>query len=195
MRRIARFRGTCFSVVMLILVGAQLFNGSPALAATINELSVTCRFVSLSGKTEVNTSFVRIQVVLGSDLTHLVAQQVVTTRPRAGALYQANLDIRSAHLAEGTHLVISAGEWDGIRYLRPATIIGADCNRDGCTAAHTDAATLLTFQLFISGYINRCTLLPVLCIDSKLFGQSGSPFVSDPYRTCTFHALNPAVLE
>jgi len=123
----------CITVVMLILVGSQILRVSPAMAATINDISVTCRFVSVSGKTEVNAPYVRVQVVLGSNLTTVLAQQVVSTRPRAGASYTANLDIRKAHLVEGTHLVISVGEWDGTKYLRPATITGSDCNRNGGT--------------------------------------------------------------
>lgn len=127
MRRIARFGMFCLVGVLLLLVGAQMMMVSPALAATIDKINVSCRFVSVQGKTEVNAPFVRVQVVLASDLTKVIAQQVVPTRPRAGAAYSANLDIRRAHLAEGTLLVISVGEWDGTHYLRPATITSAEC--------------------------------------------------------------------
>ena len=131
MRRIARFGMVCLVGMLLLLVGAQMVMVSPALAATIDKINVSCRFVSVQGKTEVNAPFVRVQVVLASDLTRVIAQQVVSTRPRAGAAYTANLDIRRAHLAEGTLLVISVGEWDGRRYLRPATITSAACGQAG----------------------------------------------------------------
>ena len=127
MRRIARFGMVCLVGIVLLLVGVQMVMVSPALAATIDKIDVSCRFVSVEGKTEVNAPYVRVQVVLASNLTKVIAQQVVPTRPRRGADYKANLDIRKAHLADGTLLVISVGEWDGRRYLRPATITSAEC--------------------------------------------------------------------
>ncbi|MBA3868740.1 MAG: hypothetical protein H0X30_06275 [Anaerolineae bacterium] len=127
MRWLARFSMICLAVVLLLLVGAQMVLVSPALAATIDKIDVSCRFVSVQGKTEVNAPYVRVQVALASDLTRVIAQQVVPTRPRRGADYKANLDIRRAHLADGTMLVISVGEWDGTHYLRPATITSAEC--------------------------------------------------------------------
>lgn len=113
-----------------ILLGAQLLGGSAVQAASISDITVTCQTVTVSGKTEVNTSYVRVQVVLGSDLTQVLSQQVVKTRPRAGASYQAKLKISQAHLAEGTHVVIAVSEWDGTKYLRPATMTGADCTKE-----------------------------------------------------------------
>ena len=137
MNRIARFGLLCLTAVMLLLGGVQLLNVPPALAATIDNLYATCQSVTVRGKTEVNTSFVRVQVVLASNLTNVITQQVVPTRPRAGAAYKAVLDIRKAHLTEGTLLVISVGEWDGTRYLRPATLTGIECNRNGGTRIPT----------------------------------------------------------
>lgn len=138
MRKLVRL-GMVGVVMLLVLLGIQMVSVSPTLAATINTISVTCRFVNVSGKTEVNAPYVRVQVVLGSNLTTVIAQQVVATRPRAGASYKASLDIRKAHLAEGTHLVISVGEWDGTKYLRPAALTGTDCNRDGGSTLPTPA--------------------------------------------------------
>jgi hypothetical protein len=131
MRRTARFGIVGLSVLLLILVSTQMFSVSPTLAATLDKLIATCSFVGLRGRTEVNTAYVRVQVVLASNLNTVIAQQVVRTRPRAGAIYSALLDIRSAHLANGTRLIISAGEWDGTKYLRPATLTGVDCGRAG----------------------------------------------------------------
>src|SRR5262249_23936539 len=110
MRRVARF-GMVGLMLMLTLVGTQLLSVSPAEAATITNLNVTCQQVTISGKTEVNTSFVKISVVLASNLGTVLAQQVVVTKPRAGANYFASLNIRRAHLAEGTRVIIAVGEW------------------------------------------------------------------------------------
>lgn len=138
MRRIARF-GMLGLTIVLIVVAMQIVSVSPALAATITNLKVTCQQVTVAGKTEVNTSYVKVSVVLASNLGTVLAQQVVLTKPRAGANYFASLNIRRAHLAEGTRVVIAVGEWDGTRYLRPATIIGADCSRDSGAEPPTPA--------------------------------------------------------
>ncbi len=122
MRDIICLRTVGLLVAAFILLSMQLLQ-----AASITDITVTCQYVTVSGKTEVNTSYVRVQVVLGSDLTQVLSQQVVKTRPRAGASYRAKLKISQAHLAEGTHVVIAVGEWDGTKYLRPATLTGADC--------------------------------------------------------------------
>jgi len=151
MNRIARFGLLCLTAVMLLLGGVQLLNVPPALAATIDNLNATCQYVTVRGKTEVNTSFVRVQVVLASNLTTVISQQVVPTRPRAGAAYKAVLDIRKAHLTEGTLLVISVGEWDGTRYLRPATLTSIECNHNGGTRLPTPTPlpTLVASPTFV----------------------------------------------
>ena len=124
MRRTAHFGVVSLIVILLLCLGVQMM-----LAATIRDIKVTCQYVTVSGKTELNTSYVRVQVVLASNLTTIIAQQVVSTHGhlRSGANYQAKLDIRKAHLAEGTQLVISVGEWDGTKYLQPALIVGETC--------------------------------------------------------------------
>jgi len=138
-------------MMLLILVGTQIVNVSPARAATIADLIVTCQRVTISGTTEVNTSYVKVTIVLASNLGTVLAQQVVSTRPRAGAIYRANLDIRKAHLAEGTRVIIAVGEWDGTKFLLPSTIMGADCNRYGGTPIPTPIAspTLVVSQTFV----------------------------------------------
>ena len=138
MRRIARF-GVLGLTMILIVVAMQIWSVSPALAATITDLKVTCQQVTVVGKTEVNTSYVKVSVVLASNLGTVLAQQVVPTRPRAGANYFASLNIRRARLVEGTRVVIAVGEWDGTKFLRPATMIGADCSRDGGNTQPTPA--------------------------------------------------------
>jgi hypothetical protein len=124
MPRTAHFGAVGLAVILLLCLGVQMMR-----AATIHDIKVTCQYVTVSGKTELNTSYMRVQVVLASNLTTMIAQQVVSTHEhlRSGADYQAKLDVRKAHLAEGTLLVISAGEWDGTKYLQPARIVGETC--------------------------------------------------------------------
>jgi len=151
MRRVARFGMVGLTMVMLIVLGTQILSVSPTRAATIADLIVTCQRVTISGRTEVNTSYVKVTVVLASNLGTVLAQQVVSTRPRTGAIYRANLDIRRAHLAEGTRVIIAVGEWDGTKFLLPATIIGADCNRYGGTPLPTPmpSPTLVVSPTFV----------------------------------------------
>lgn len=120
-------------IIVMALVALQLFSALPAKAATISEMTVTCQYVHVRGKTEVNTPYVRVQVVLASDLTQVLAEQTVSTRPRAGAKYDARLSIGGAHLAIGTHVIITASEWDGTRRLMPSVILGADCGDKSAT--------------------------------------------------------------
>ncbi len=133
MRHVIRFGMVSVLVIFLIVGIIQIFSISPALAATINKITATCRYVTVSGETEVNTAYVRVGVYLASDLNKMIAQQTVSTHGhlRAGAAYEAKLDIRSAHLDEGTHIIVAVGESSGVQYLRPAALIGVDCSRDG----------------------------------------------------------------
>lgn len=124
-----RLGTVCLLATLLALGGLMLVSVVPTSAATIGELTLTdCRTLVVKGTTEVNTSFVRVQVVLASNLGILVTQKVVRTRPRAGASYVARLSLRKAHLEAGTHVIISVGEWDGTQYLVAANITGADCD-------------------------------------------------------------------
>lgn len=133
MGRLIRFGMTCVVVLLFVVTSIQIFSASPALAATINKITATCRYVTVSGETEVNTAYIRVGVYLAADLNKVIAQQTVSTHGhlRAGAAYATNLDIRSAHLAEGSHIIIAVGEWDGKKYMDPAALIGVDCSRDG----------------------------------------------------------------
>lgn len=133
MTRLIRLGLTGMFVILLVVGTIQILSISPTLAATIDEISATCRTITVSGKTQANTAYVRIQVALASDLNKIVATQTVSTKGhlRAGASYKARLDIRSANIPDGTLLVIAIGEWDGKRYLQPASIISASCNPSG----------------------------------------------------------------
>ena len=73
MVRESRFKIVSLFIVVGCLISAQLGGVSPALAATIDKISVTCNWVSLRGKTEIRAPYVRVQVVLGSDLTNVLA--------------------------------------------------------------------------------------------------------------------------
>ncbi|MBZ0288644.1 MAG: hypothetical protein K8I30_13585, partial [Anaerolineae bacterium] len=81
MLRSSRFRLVPLFIVIAFFIGAQLAGSSPALAATIDKISVTCKWVALRGKTEVAAPYVRVQAVLGSDLTKVLATRVVPVWP------------------------------------------------------------------------------------------------------------------
>lgn len=139
MARTTRLIISVLGFVLLIMVAV-----SPAYAATIDSVTVTCDQVTISGRTEIRAPFVRIQVALGSNLNDLLAKKVVPVRFVRGAAYRATLDISGHDLPDGTLLVISAGEWSGYHYLRPATIISAQC--DGGTGS-TPTPTPTAFDL------------------------------------------------
>lgn len=140
-KRISRFKIVSLFIVVGCLIGAQFVGVSPTLAATIDKISVTCTWVSLRGKTEVRAPYVRVQAVLGSDLTNVLATQVVPTQKYVGASYRALLDISGAHLPDGTLVVVAAGEWDGTHYLRPATITSRNCAGTGATPTFVASPT------------------------------------------------------
>jgi hypothetical protein len=139
MARTTRLRISVLGLVLLILVAV-----SPAYAATIEELTVTCDRVIISGRTEIRAPFVRVQVALASNLTDTLAKKVVPVWFVNGAAYRATLDFSGRNIADGTLLVISAGEWNGFRYLRPATLVSAYC--DG-GAGSTPTSTPTPFDL------------------------------------------------
>jgi hypothetical protein len=128
MARFSRIGVIVLGIVALLVVGVLFTRTSPADAATIDKLYVTCSQVIVAGKTEVIAPFVKVQVALASDLTSIIAQKVVSTRPRFGADYRAVLDLSPSHLPDGTLLVISVGEWNGVRYLKPARITSRYCS-------------------------------------------------------------------
>src|SRR5262245_38805804 len=98
MLRSSRFRLVSLFIAIGLLIGAQFVGLSPALAATIDKISVTCQWVAVRGKTEVRAPFVRVQAVLGSDLTHVLATKVVPVTYKVGADYYALLNISWAGL-------------------------------------------------------------------------------------------------
>ena len=151
MARLTRFGMVGLVMIFLVVGSIQIFSISPTLAATIDDISATCRYVTVSGKTEANTSYVKIQVALASNLTEIIGQQVVSTNGhlRAGSSYKARLDIRGAHIVDGTLLAIAIGEWDGKKYIQPATIISANCNPSGIVSPTlTPSITPTTDPLF-----------------------------------------------
>jgi hypothetical protein len=137
----SRFKIVSLFIVVGCLISAQLVGVSPTLAATIDKISVTCTWVSLRGKTEVRAPYVRVQAVLGSDLTNVLATQVIPTQKYVGASYRALLDISGARLPDGTLVVVAAGEWDGAHYLRPATITSRNCTGTGATPTPLPSTT------------------------------------------------------
>jgi hypothetical protein len=121
--------------MLISVAGYSLIATTPAQAATIDDLRVTCSRTTLRGRTEVAAPFIRVQVVLASDLTVKLADQVIAVRNRANARYRVVVDYWQQ--AEGTSLVVSVGEWDGQQYLRPATLVGRPCRGGGVQASPT----------------------------------------------------------
>jgi hypothetical protein len=116
------------------LVIIHLFSALPAQAASIEDITVTCQSIRVHGRTDVSAPYVKVQVVLASNLMQVLAVQTVSTQSRAGAKFDALLSIREAHLAVGTRVVVTAREWDGFNYLLPGgMIIGADCGDSDAT--------------------------------------------------------------
>ncbi len=134
MARTTRLRITVLGFVLLILVAV-----SPAYATTIDSLTVTCDRVTIRGRTEAHAPFVRVQVVLASNLTDIQAKKIVPVWFLSGAEYRVTLDFSDRNLADGTLLVITAGEWNGFRYLRPATIVSAYCDGGSGSTPHANA--------------------------------------------------------
>ncbi|MFN8371408.1 MAG: hypothetical protein U0694_00815 [Anaerolineae bacterium] len=98
-------------------------------AAAVSSLRVTCVRTRIEGVTEVSARYVRVQVTLASDLTNVLASRVV----RVGRNQRFSATLNYPRQREGTLLVVSAGEWDGSQYLRPATISSAACSSSGNT--------------------------------------------------------------
>lgn len=129
-------------LTMVGMVALHFASVAPARAATIESLTVTCSTTMASGKTEVAAPFVRLQVVLASNLTTRLAAQVVAVLPQAGAAYQISADY--AQQADGTLLVVTVGEWDGSHYLRPATITSRHCTPNEDVTAAPIATTSIS---------------------------------------------------
>jgi hypothetical protein len=122
------------SLGMLLLIGLMSFQAltvTPANAATINSVQVGCTKTTIAGNTEVAAKYVRVQIVLASNLSKVLATKVIATRHRAGASYTGTLNY--TRQPAGTLLVISVGEWDGRRYVRPATTISRNCGQAQAT--------------------------------------------------------------
>jgi hypothetical protein len=121
MLRFTRVFGVA-ALIALCLVGliVQTVN-----AATITNLTVTCRRTTIEGSIEVRARFVRVQVTPADNLNHTLDTQVV--RVRADGTYSAAL--RYPRQPDGTLLIISAGEWDGRQYVRPATLTSQHCGQ------------------------------------------------------------------
>lgn len=118
MRKIAQFIGMAAVAVTTLLAQAPA-----AQAATVDKDFVGCSRTVAVGKIETPAKFVRVTVTLASDLSQTLATKVVPVR-RNGR-YAAFVAYPAQ--ARGTHLIVSVGEWDGTSYLRPATLLGADC--------------------------------------------------------------------
>lgn len=123
---------------LFILIVAAAFWAIPhSRAATIDSLTVQCTYTTASGQVEVSAPEVRIQIVLASNLTTVLATGVFPVD--SGGSYAAKLEYPTQ--VEGTLLVIAIGEWDGQKYVRPATMTSAPCAGGGLIPMPTATPT------------------------------------------------------
>ncbi len=84
---------------------------------------IGCDFANAYGNVDsIKAPFMRATVNLASNLNTELAAQVVSLTSLS---YSIHLTY-PVQLA-GTHLVLAVGQWDGTRYVQPATLIGGDC--------------------------------------------------------------------
>ncbi len=126
-------RLVCLSVMLILAVSLAIQVGPDAQAATVKDLKVRCDQTEVNGKTEVSAPYVRVQIALASNLTTILASDVFPVKSRSNSpqgkgtgAYSARLDYPSQ--PEGTLLVVAVGEWDGQRYLLPATMASQNCH-------------------------------------------------------------------
>jgi hypothetical protein len=123
-------------IIVLILAVMGVIQVAPdAEAATVNNLQVRCDQTQVIGNTEVSAPYVRIQIALASNLTKILASEVVPVKSQNDFLHSKGTGVYSAQLSyprqpEGTLLVIAVGEWDGKQYLKPATMSSRACHAD-----------------------------------------------------------------
>jgi hypothetical protein len=130
-------------LALALLLGALILALLPnAQAATISSLRATCTRTRVEGFTEVRSRYVRVQVTLASDLSHVLATKV----ERIGRNQHYNVSLNYPRQPENTRLIVSVGEWDGSQYLLPATLIGIDCNRHGGITSPTPVPTPTPFD-------------------------------------------------
>lgn len=118
------------TVSIIMTLFAVLIMASPPARAATDTLSVTCNRTSTKGQVQIDAPYVRVQVVLASDLNQVIADKVVSVNRRG----QFNANLRYARQPQETLLIVVIGEWDGQQYLAPAALTSRHCNPQGGTA-------------------------------------------------------------
>jgi hypothetical protein len=120
---IKRHFAPLFALSLFVVTLFVPLQAPPAHAATVDWSTVYCQITFVRGRIESTAPYVKVAVTLASDLSRPIASTVV--RVWADQYYYAFL--RYPLQPKGTRLIISAGEWDGSKYVAPANLIGQDC--------------------------------------------------------------------
>jgi len=117
--------------VMLMFVAfcAAIFVGTiqPTAAAEIQRINVGCSSTHATVTLTAQARFLRINVSLASNLTTTIASKVVRVYGGIGSSH--SITVRYPAQPLGTRLIVAVGEWDGSKYVVPAALTGADCER------------------------------------------------------------------
>lgn len=139
------------------------FSTTPTQAATVNRLQVTCSHVMTNGRS--SAPYVRVQVVLGSDLDIVLATRVV---PTSRGQYKATLSY--PRQVNNTVLTVSIGNWDGTQYINPATLYSRNCSHGTVPSA---TPTFVPTQIPYS----TVDTAVVTCATTELSGRTDASFV------------------
>lgn len=88
------------------------------------QAAVGCAKTTITGSTVMTAASVKVTVTLASNLLSTLASVVVDVTP--DGRFTAALDY--AAQPAGTRLIVAFGEWDGAKFMRPATLFGEDCS-------------------------------------------------------------------
>lgn len=148
------FRRSLLLIVIVMLLSQMV---PVTQAATIDSLTITCRRTTATGRIETRAPYVRVQVVLASNLSQTLATGVF----RVGRYQSYTARLYYPRQAEGTLLVVSVGEWDGRQYLRPATLTSQTC-WDGGTMPPTYTPTAVMPPTLPPTYTPTAVMPPTL---------------------------------
>ena len=121
-----KIRNFKFALVLVTLF-AIVFAGNvkPSAAAEIQHITVGCSITHATVTLTVPAPFLRINVYRASDLTTALATKVVRVYGGVGSKHR--ITVHYPVQTVSTHLIVAVGEWDGTKFLVPATFAGADC--------------------------------------------------------------------
>lgn len=120
------------SILCLLALGIFAFTAPDLLAraATVSKVTAYCSRATVSGKIEQPARFVQISVTPASNLSQSIAR--VYARVWPGRSYSKSFSYAAQQ--PGTRLIFAVCESDGSTCLRPATMVGVDCQPEGATA-------------------------------------------------------------